>query len=335
MKNYSVRVLSLKIILIFITISIISCTSCYYLTLYYTLTITLILFFISYFLIRQLIYKLFVNKISKIIKTAESVEEIGKTPESYLSEVENKAFSIIKSHRNEIKLLKSKEQFRKEFLGNVSHELKTPIFSIQGYVLTLIDGALYDNNINKKYLKLAEKNIDRLIDIVDDLDKITKLETGEIDLKPTTFNITDLITDIAETIEYKAQKKEITISITGNKTVDVYADKHQITTLIFNLIQNSINYGNKNGKTEITISKKNNLVYISIKDNGIGIPDSDLTKIFERFYRVDKSRSRDLGGSGLGLSIVKHIIEAHNQKIEVKSKINKGSEFIFTLQKAK
>ena len=334
MKNYSVRVLSFRITLIFLAISAIAYTICFIFNIYIAIISILGLTFISYIIIRQLIYKLFVNKISKIIRTAESVEEIGKTPEPYLSEVENQAFEIIKSKRNEIKLLKNKEQFRKEFLGNISHEIKTPIFNIQGYILTLIDGGLHDNNINEKYLKLAERNINRLIEIVDDLDKITKLETGELELKKTKFNITELIKDITESLEYKAKKRNITLEIINTNKNFVYADKYQITSLLSNLIRNSINYGNENGKTEINISTKNNLVYISIKDNGIGIPKTDITKIFQRFYRVDKSRSRDLGGSGLGLSIVKHIIEAHNQKIEVKSKINVGSEFIFTLEKA-
>jgi two-component system phosphate regulon sensor histidine kinase PhoR len=335
MKNYSVRVLSFRIILIFILISSIYCISNYFTNLYIAITIFAVLIFISYFIIRQLIYKLFVNKISKIIRTAESVEETGEQPEPYLSDVENKAFEIIKSHRNEIKLLKSKEKFRKNFLGNISHELKTPIFSIQGYILTLIDGGLNDKNINLKYLNLAERNINRLIEIIEDLDKITKLETGEIDLKPTKFNITELISGIIESLEYKGKKKKISLKLKTTDNFYVFADKYQITTLLSNLIRNSINYGNQNGQTEITITEKNNLIYISIKDNGIGIPEKDIDKIFERFYRVDKSRSRDLGGSGLGLSIVKHIIEAHKQKIEVKSKIDYGSEFIFTLEKAK
>ncbi len=335
MKNYSVRVLSFRIIIIFVIISVIYCVSNYFTNIYIAIAILAVLVFISYFIIRQLIYKLFVNKISKIIRTAESVKESGETPEPYLSEVENKAFEIIKSYRNEIQLLKSKEKFRKEFLGNISHELKTPIFSIQGYVLTLIDGGLYDKNINEKYLKLAERNINRLIEIVEDLDKITKLETGEIDLKKTKFNITELIKDIIEALEYKTKNKNITLEVKSTSDFYVLADKYQITTLLSNIIRNSINYGIENGKTEITINDKNNLIYISIKDNGIGIPEKDIPRIFDRFYRVDKSRSRDLGGSGLGLSIVKHIIEAHKQIIEVKSKPEQGSEFIFTLEKAK
>lgn len=336
MKNYSVRKLTALIILIFILIAILTTISFFIFTNVYIISVIFIaLVLLSYFIIKHLIYSLFVNKIIKILHTAGDVEKKGISPESYLTYVENKAFEIIKSNRSEIESLKSKEKFRKEFLGNISHELKTPVFSIQGYILTLIDGGIKDENINTKYLNLAEKNINRLIEILNDLDKISKLETGEIDLKLSNFNITEIIKDTIESLDFKTKDRNIKIIFNTDKKHNVYADKYQITTLISNLIRNSINYGNENGKTVISISEKTNLTYISVKDNGIGIPDKDITKIFDRFYRVDKSRSRDLGGSGLGLSIVKHIIEAHKQKIEVKSKLSEGTEFIFTLNKAK
>ncbi len=235
----------------------------------------------------------------------------------------------------EIEKLHDRDDFRKDFLGDVSHELKTPIFTAQGYILTLLDETFKDKKLQKKYLERANKSIERLNFIVKDLDMISKLEMGmDLDLKP--FNIVQLIKEVFEILEIKAGKKNITLSLNTRYEIPilVFADEERIEQVLINLISNSINYGMSNGRTTVSIqtySKEEFIIHVS--DDGIGIPDKELNRLFERFYRVDKSRSREQGGSGLGLSIVKHIIEAHGQQVYVKSEIDKGSTFSFTLNK--
>jgi len=236
----------------------------------------------------------------------------------------------------EIDRLKEMEQYRKEFLGNVSHELKTPIFNIQGYVLTLLDGAVDDPDINRKYLERTEKSINRLISIVEDLETISRHEAGEMKLEFENFNIVNLVEEVFEAQEIRAKKRGIHLAFDKNhkKPIMVFADKMKIFQVLTNLVANSIYYGKPEGKTIISFSKTKEKVFIEIQDNGIGIAEDDIPRIFERFYRVDKSRSREQGGTGLGLAIVKHIIEAHRESIRVKSKLNKGSSFIFSLTQA-
>lgn len=235
----------------------------------------------------------------------------------------------------EIESLKGRENYRKEFMGNVSHELKTPLFTVQGYILTLLDGALKDKKVRKKYLKRASKGVDRLIYIVNDLDMITKLETGDLHLYKEGFDIVEVVKNVFELIEMKAQKKEISLSFDKkHPPVLVHADKERIQQVLTNLIVNSIKYGKKGGTTEVSIEDlPQQKVLVRVTDNGEGIDNVHITRLFERFYRVDKSGSRQEGGSGLGLSIVKHIIEAHDEKIYVESDYGVGSEFSFTLKK--
>jgi two-component system phosphate regulon sensor histidine kinase PhoR len=238
----------------------------------------------------------------------------------------------------EIETLKIRENYRKEFIGNVSHELKTPLFTVQGYILTLLDGAMEDKNIRKKYLNRAGKGVERLIYIVKDLDMITKLEAGDVHLDIEEFDIIELVQNVFDLLEMKAAKKQITLAFDMNyvKPVMVLADKERIQQVLTNLIVNSIKYGRENGTTEISIENLiRNKVIVRVTDNGEGIEQENIPRLFERFYRVDKSGSREEGGSGLGLSIVKHIIEAHNEKIYVESEYDVGSEFSFTLEKAK
>lgn len=235
--------------------------------------------------------------------------------------------------RELIEELKKMEVYRREFLGNVSHELKTPLFNIQGYVLTLLEGGLEDPVINHEYLKKTSKNIDRMIAIIEDLEVISRLESGEMKLNLTRFNISELTGEVIELLEPKANKKNITL-ITEKKNILVHADKDRIRQVLTNLIDNSIKYGNENGMTRISCENGDDMVHIRITDNGIGIQKKDLPRLFERFYRVDKSRSREQGGSGLGLAIAKHIIEAHHQHIVVESKYGAGSTFSFGLKKA-
>lgn len=218
-------------------------------------------------------------------------------------------------------------------MGNVSHELKTPIFNIQGYILTLLDGGLDDQKINREYLKRTEKSINRMINIIRDLESITKLETGELELKPENF---DIVRDVFELQDTNRSKYKIMLVFNRNydKPLMVNGDKKRILEVLNNLIVNSIHYGAKGGKTTLSFEQLEDTILVSIADNGIGIPEEEIPRIFERFYRTDKSRSRDHGRTGPGLAIVKHIIEAHDQSITVKSEPGLGSRFSFSINKA-
>ena len=237
----------------------------------------------------------------------------------------------------EIETLKIRENYRREFMGNVSHELKTPLFTVQGYILTLLDGAFKDKTILKKYLNRANKGVERLVYIVNDLDMITKLEIGDINLNIEPFDIVELIENVFDLLEMKAAKKNIALAfdIQYQDKIMVQADRERIQQVLTNLVENSIKYGDDDGTTEVSIEYLiKNKVIIRVTDNGEGISEEHLPRLFERFFRVDKSGSRKEGGSGLGLSIVKHLVEAHDEKIYVESQLEVGSEFSFTLEKA-
>ncbi|WP_339751489.1 ATP-binding protein [uncultured Winogradskyella sp.] len=243
-----------------------------------------------------------------------------------------------KDKKIEIETLKIREEYRKEFIGNVSHELKTPLFTVQGYVDTLLDGAIDDEKIRNKYLTRASKGVERLTYIIKDLDMITKLEVGDLSLNKEKFDIVKIVQNVFDLFEMKAAKKNITLTfdIDYLEPIMVNADKERIQQVLTNLIVNSIKYGRTKGTTEISIENLiKNKAIIRVTDNGEGISKQNLPRLFERFYRVDKSGSRKEGGSGLGLSIVKHIIEAHEEKIYVESQLDVGSEFSFTLEKTK
>jgi two-component system phosphate regulon sensor histidine kinase PhoR len=236
----------------------------------------------------------------------------------------------------EIEMLQVREEYRREFLGNVSHELKTPLFTVQGYLSTLLDGAMDDKIIRKKYLKRAEKGVERLIYIVNDLDMMTKLEVGDLNLDISEFDIVELIQNVFDLLEMKAEKKKITLAFENYHILPNYvrADRDRIQQIIENLIVNSIKYGKSKGTTEVAvINLTKEKVLVRISDNGEGIEKQNIPRLFERFYRVNKSGSRSEGGSGLGLAIVKHIIEAHKEKIYAESEFGVGSEFSFTLAK--
>jgi two-component system phosphate regulon sensor histidine kinase PhoR len=238
----------------------------------------------------------------------------------------------------EIETLKVREEYRKEFIGNVSHELKTPLFTVQGYIDTLLDGGIEDEKLRKKYLNRASKGVERLTYIIKDLDMITKLEVGDLSLNKEHFDIVKLVQNVFELFEMKAAKKRITLTFDMDypNPIMVYADIERIQQVLTNLIVNSIKYGREKGTTEVSIENLiKNKVIVRVTDNGEGIKKENLPRLFERFYRVDKSGSRKEGGSGLGLSIVKHIIEAHEEKMYVESELGVGSEFSFTLEKAK
>ena len=244
--------------------------------------------------------------------------------------------SSYKTNLEEINILKDQENYRREFLGNVSHELKTPLFTIQGYILTLIEGAMKDKKVRGKYLKRSAKGVDRLISIVKDLDLITQFESGIKTVDKSNFNIYELIYNVYDLMEFESEKNNTKLLIKDqhNSPVIVNADKERILQVLTNLIVNSIKYGKENGYTEVAVEEFNkDRIIVRVVDNGEGIEDEHLPRLFERFYRIDKNRSRKKGGSGLGLSIVKHIIEAHQEQIFVESKVGQGTEFSFTLKK--
>jgi len=296
------------------------------------------LYIFTFFLLQYRIEKFIYNRVQKIYKHLILIDpnnakklEIKNDMNTLLKEVEQ----FTSSKKIEIDNLKIQEEYRREFLGNVAHELKTPLFTVQGYLETLLDGAINDITVRQKYIERAQNGVDRLIYIVNDLDLITKIEADVIKLNKTTFDIVDLFKEVFELLEYNADKKGIILLFDRkhNKPIYVKADKDKIRQVLINLIENSIKYGADKGSTEISIEPliKNKLI-IKVADNGIGIAQKNIPRVFERFFRVDKSGSRNQGGSGLGLAIVKHIIEAHQERIYVTSEYKKGTEFSFTLE---
>ena len=238
--------------------------------------------------------------------------------------------------REEITELRTQEAYRREFIGNLAHELKTPMFNMQGYLFSLLEGGLDDDKVKYEYLSRADKNLERLIDLVESMDSITKLESGKESLKMERFDLVELAKECRDSLELTAQQKEISLSFRDNtgKPIWVRADKRKVMQVFTNLVVNSINYGEKGGETEIRFYDMDVNILVEIADNGLGIAEQHLDRLFERFYRIDKSRARSQGGSGLGLAIVKHIIEAHDQTINVRSTEGVGSTFSFTLEKA-
>lgn len=293
-------------------------------------------FFLIQFRVEHFIYKR-VKKIYDDVSLLETTSYINQPVTTDMATLTREVKKFARDKKLEIETLKIREEYRKEFLGNVSHELKTPLFTIQGYLLTLLDGAMEDKNIRKKYLERAEKGVERLIYIVKDLDMITKLEVGEINLDVTRFNIVEVVQNVFDLFEMKAANKNITLTFDMKyaKPIWVMADQEKIQQVVTNLVVNSIKYGRKGGTTEVSIEDlTKDKVIVRITDNGEGIEKQNIPRLFERFYRVDKSGARSEGGSGLGLAIVKHIIEGHDEKIYVESQIGVGSEFSFTLEKS-
>ena len=307
------------------------------------LVITLLISFsVSYITVYYAMNNYLYGKIEPIYKTIENItvtsRELRKKLEGkdVIQEVHSLVINYARSRAKEIKKLRRLENYRKEFLGNVSHELKTPIFNIQGYILTLLEGGLEDPEINREYLVRTEKSINRMIAIIHDLESISRLESGELELEIQNFDIVQLIKDVFQQQERNTKKYDIDLAFKKNydKPIIVAGDKKQISEVVNNLVQNSIIYGKKGGATVVSIEELADNILVSITDNGVGIAQEDIPRIFERFFRTDAGRSRDRGGTGLGLSIVKHIIEAHNQTITVSSAVGKGSVFSFTLKKS-
>ena len=278
------------------------------------------------------------SKLKEISKDILPEKNISQTVTTNMEELVSEIKDYDSKRKSEFSEMKKLESFRREFIGNLAHEIKTPLFTSQSYILTLLDGALKDENVNIKYLKTASKAIDRLNLIVKDLDLITKIESGESILNKNKFDIINLTKNVFEMLEFTAKKKKIKLTVNKDKGLEtkVNADKEKIEQVLTNLIDNSIKYGKDNGTTEIVIQSLNeDKIIVRVTDNGVGFKKENYTRIFERFFRVDRSGSRSAGGSGLGLAIVKHIIDAHDEKIYVESEFGVGSEFSFTLEKSK
>jgi two-component system, OmpR family, phosphate regulon sensor histidine kinase PhoR len=303
--------------------------------------LSFIVFITSFFIVSLLVnnfmfrnikplYKILENDLSLAINSINN----GKRKD-IVRDLQNNVPDWALGKVKEIDQLRQLEKYRREFLGNVSHELKTPIFNIQGYILTLLDGGLKDKSINKKYLKKAAKSVNRMISIVNDLESIARLESGELKLNITHFSIVRLIEDVFEEQDSFAKENKIRLRFKRyqEKAMFVEADKERIFEVVNNLITNSIKYGKKDGETTVDVIDLKNHIVVEISDNGIGISEKDLPRIFERFYRTDNGRLHEMRGSGLGLSIVKHILEAHNQTISVQSKLKEGTNFSITLKK--
>jgi two-component system, OmpR family, phosphate regulon sensor histidine kinase PhoR len=306
-----------------------------------TVIATILFFIINYLIVRYWIRREIYEKVRTIYKNiynfkVSKIDLKQKVKSSIigLDQVNEEVTQWMEENNKQIDNMIALEQYRKEYIGNVAHELRTPIFNIQGYVSTLLDGAMEDPNLLKKYLLRADAGIDRLIAIVQDLDTITQLELNEVQLDITTFDITQVIRDVIESFELKAKERNINVVLQHQEAVMVEADKSKIRQVLVNLIENGIKYSkDKGGEVRIKTFDMEDQYLIEVSDHGIGIGEKDINRVFERFFRTDKARSRQFGGTGLGLAIVKHIIEAHNQTINVRSKYGEGTVFGFTLKK--
>ncbi|MEO9571772.1 MAG: ATP-binding protein [Polaribacter sp.] len=305
------------------------------------IVLSFILFFGLSFLIIQYRTEHFIYRRLKKLYEEISVLNVDnlriKTATTDIDKISESMRKFVEGKRLEIKNLTEIDSFRRDFLGNVAHELKTPLFTVQGYILTLLEGAVNDKQIRTKYLERANKGVERLVAVTKDLDMIAKLENDGLKLDFKVFNIIELVQNVFDLLEMKAKKRNITLKLDKvyKSPVFVRGDIEKIEQVLINLIVNSIKYGKPNGATTIAINNYNGKYMIKVIDDGEGIQQQHLSRLFERFYRVDQSRSREQGGSGLGLSIVKHIVEAHNETIHLKSTYREGSEFSFTMEKAK
>lgn len=292
-------------------------------------------FFLNHFIHRKikLIYKTILNQKKK---NATALYDRVADEKDIISVVEKEVLDWADENEQQKEQMDKLEKYRREFLGDVSHELKTPIFNIQGYVMTLLEGGLYDEKINAEYLRKANRNIDRLIHIVGELETITTSESSAMNLELKPFDIHKLALEVMDMQDIAAQEKGIALSIKEgcDRPFLVIGDEERIRQVLVNLVSNAIKYGHINGFVKIGFYTMDKHILTEVSDNGVGIPESHIGRLFERFYRVDRSRSREGGGTGLGLAIVKHVIEAHEQTVNVRSTPGEGSTFGFTLQKA-
>ena len=301
-------------------------------TLLLSILITLFTFIVVFYVVKQFFYE----KIRIIYKNIYKFKGTSNIKELDIDTVEKEAEEWAEAKEEELRQMKQDENYRREFIGNVSHELKTPIFNIQGYVQTLLDGGLQDDTINMKYLKRANKSVERMINIVEDLEVISRLETEQSELDIQTFDIDKLVEEVFDQLEMRANEMNISLQLNNQSSSSkTLGDKDKIQQVLINLVSNSIKYGKKGGKTSVRLLDMDDNILVEVADNGIGIDQISLNRLFERFYRVDKNRSREIGGTGLGLAIVKHILEGHNQTINVRSTKGVGSTFSFILEKGK
>lgn len=276
------------------------------------------------------------SQIAEAVKNPSFRDRIESNSSNEIEVLESAVRRLIREKTIEIDNLKELERMRKEFLGDVAHELRSPIFNIQGYIHTLIEGAMEDEQVSRKFLDKAARHVDHLTTLVQDLVTISRIEAGEVNLEIKEFDCKELIREVIDLQDLSAKQKKISLQMKFPDTPSllVRADRQKIRQVLINLISNSIKYGREGGHTLIGLVESPGLVTIEVADNGEGIPEEHLARIFERFYRVDKSRARTQQSTGLGLAIVKHFIEAHKQKVFVTSREGVGSIFSFTLARA-
>lgn len=338
-KNITIRQIT---ILITVIVSVVNIILIFFFSEWFNFIGVLLLVFpvivINFLIVRFFIERYVFRKVKliyKLIYEAKKDKYADDITKESLEDVNTKVMEWAENTKKELATLKSLEEYRKNYVGNISHELKTPIFSIQAYLYTLLEGGLYDENINKDYLRRAVDNTVRLQNIVEDLEVITKLESGQMEMELRKFDIRQLTNDIFKDLKSMAKKKKISLKFKegASHPYFVMADREAIRQVITNLLVNSIKYGKEGGTTKVSFYDTESEILIEVSDNGLGIDEKHLKHVFDRFYRVDSSRSRKQGGSGLGLSIVKHIVEAHDQTINVRSTPEVGSTFGFTLKK--
>lgn len=342
MKDLTPSGIALRIsFIVAFSVTIVVCVLEYFastINVFLAFAVFLIAFSASYVGFRIAVEKFIYKKVKVIYRTIHNLKlKKGEEEKGFsLNQIQEEVEDWDKLNKEEIERLKGLENYRREFVGNVSHELKTPIFNIQGYLLTLLEGGLEDPKININYLKKANKSVDRMISLIENLDEISKLESGAIEMNMIRLDLTALIKEVASSLEMSANKNNVSILFVeeSNKPVWVKADTVGVSQVLVNLIVNSLKYGRVNGQTLIKLFDMHDNILVEVADDGQGIAEEHLPRLFERFYRTDKGRARESGGTGLGLSIVKHIMEAHNQTINVRSTVDVGSTFSFTLKKA-
>lgn len=342
-KEIAIRIAFLVSLVFCVLLGVISFVTYLAIPLYIYFLLFFITILVGYFGFLYALEKFIYRKIKLIYKTIHR-QKLKKDKQNksllknndILNQVQRDVMDWAKTNEDEITRLQEVETYRREFVGNVSHELKTPIFSIQGYLLTLLEGGLDDPSINKDYLLKANNRVERMIALIEDLDEISKLESGRLTMKIEKINIVELVQEVILLLEDNAKANEMKINLLDDaKPIWVMADYAKITQVMINLIVNSIRYSKVGGTIQIKFFDMHDTVLVEVADKGEGIEAHHLPRLFERFYRTDKGRARESGGSGLGLSIVKHIIDAHEQTVNVRSSVGVGSTFSFTLQKAK
>lgn len=302
--------------------------------LIFSVTFTLVYFTLERFIYHKIKLLYRATNMYRINKDFSSLELDMKT--DIIGKVSKDVARWMVDQHNAIGQLEERESFRREFIGNLAHELKTPVFSIQGYILTLLEGGLEDKDINRLFLERAANGVERITSLIKDLDAISKLESGQVNMEKQRFNFTKLAHEVVDEIEMKAKKKNIKINVQNSfdREIWVNADRVKIAQVLTNLLNNAISYSKEGGNISIKNNQFDKKILVDVEDDGVGINTQDLDRIFERFYRVEKSRARHKGGTGLGLAIVKHIIEAHDETITAQSNPGKGTTFTFSLSRA-